>query len=81
MRRRRRERRGRPSLRTVEIRIDRNDAMLVVQQMRLWLDARQIVPSRFTSAEVDGCLVVRTEFLVDAEAEAFAAQFAGTCYY
>jgi hypothetical protein len=68
-------------LRTVEIRIDRNDAMLVVQQMRLWLDARQIVPSRFTSAEIDGCLVVRTEFQVDAEAEAFAAQFAGICYY
>ena len=68
-------------LRMVEVRLDRSDAMLVVQQMRLWLDGRQIAPSRFTSAEMGGCLVVRTEFQADAEAEAFATRFGGTCHY
>jgi hypothetical protein len=65
----------------VEIRIDRSDAVFLMQQMRLWLDARQIAPSEFTAAEVAGCVVVRTEFQTDADAEAFAAQFAGTCHY
>jgi outer membrane lipoprotein-sorting protein len=48
-----------------------------MQDMRLWLDARRIAPSRFTSTEAGGYLVVRTEFQVDAEAEAFADSFAG----
>jgi hypothetical protein len=65
----------------VEVRMDCGGAMLLMQQMRLWLDTRQIAPSRLTSAEVDGCVVVRTEFQADTEAEAFAAQFAGTCHY
>ena len=42
-----------------------------------WLDAQRIAPSQFTSSEAGGYLVVRTEFQVDAEAEAFADRFAG----
>jgi hypothetical protein len=67
-------------LRMVEVRINCSDAMLLMQQMCLWLDARQITPSRFTSTEVAGSVVVRTEFQGDAEAEAFAAKFAGICH-
>jgi hypothetical protein len=64
----------------VEVRLDRDDPTLAMQQMRLWLDARQIVPTRFTAAAVDGGFIVQTEFQIDAEAEAFAVRFAGRCY-
>lgn len=64
-------------MRTVEISLDRLEAAALMQEMRLWLDAQRIGPSQFTATEAGGYLVVRTEFQVDAEAEAFADRFAG----
>lgn len=48
-----------------------------MQEMRLWLDEQQVAPSRFSCSETGGCLIVATEFHMDAAAEAFAHRFAG----
>lgn len=64
-------------MRTVEIWLNHVEAAQVMQEMRLWLDAHGMAPSRSTSTETAGHMVVRTEFDLDAEAEAFAARFAG----
>ncbi len=49
-----------------------------MQEMRLWLDAQGMAPSRFASTETAGYLVVRTEFDLDAAAGAFADRFGGS---
>ena len=48
-----------------------------MQEMHLWLNEQRIAPSRFSSTEIGGCLIVATEFPTDAAAEAFASRFAG----
>jgi hypothetical protein len=64
-------------LRIVEVRLDCVEAPAVMQEMHLWLNEQRIAPSRFSSTEIGGCLIVATEFPVDAAAEAFASRFTG----
>ena len=60
----------------VEIPID-SDLTEQMGQMRLWLDHLRCQPGAFRSSSVGGKVVCRVEFLVEAEARAFAQTFGG----
>jgi hypothetical protein len=45
--------------------------------MRMWLDERRYEPSTFSCRDVEEDVLVRIEFKVAREAQAFAARFGG----
>jgi hypothetical protein len=60
----------------VEVPID-GDLTERMGQMRTWLDHLRCEPGAFRSSTVAGSVVGRVEFLVEAEARAFAQAFGG----
>ena len=45
--------------------------------MRTWLDSRRFEPAGFRYDHVDGAVVIRVDFSVETEANAFAREFSG----
>lgn len=64
-------------MRSVEIRVFRRDLRDRMAAMRLWLDEHRFEPSTFNCREAEDGVLIRVEFKVTAEAEAFAAHFEG----
>lgn len=64
-------------MRSVEIRASRRELSGRMAQMRLWLDQHRFEPSTFNCREVEDDILIRVDFKVAGEAEAFAAQFEG----
>ncbi|HEX6842540.1 MAG TPA: hypothetical protein VF113_13475 [Stellaceae bacterium] len=62
---------------TVEVRSPGHDVVGWVDEMRCWLDARHIEPSRLISTGNSSETVVLCEFGSRGEAERFAAEFSG----
>jgi len=60
----------------VEIPID-GDLTSRMNQMRMWLDHQRCEPGAFRSTSMGGRKVFRVEFIVEAEARAFAQVFGG----
>ena len=60
----------------VEIPID-GDLTSRMSQMRTWLDHQRCEPGAFRSTSIGGRKVFRVEFIVEAEARAFAQVFGG----
>jgi hypothetical protein len=64
-------------MRTVEIRVSRRELSERMAMMRMWLDERRYEPSTFSCRDVEEDVLVRIEFKVAGEAQAFAARFDG----
>jgi hypothetical protein len=64
-------------MRTVEIRMSRQELSERMAMMRMWLDEHRFEPSTFSSRDVENGVLVRIEFKEAREAEAFAARFDG----
>ena len=62
---------------TTEIRVDDRDFAGQMTRMRLWLDSNRLEPAIFRHDHVDGHVVIRIDFPVEAEADAFAKEFGG----
>jgi hypothetical protein len=63
---------------TVEIRLDPAAIPVRLDEMRRWLDARGIKPSRFISTGSAKETVILVEFPTAGDAESFASEFSGT---
>src|SRR3954468_2881311 len=48
-----------------------------MSRMRTWLDSQHFAPATFRYNHVDGAIVIRVEFSVEQEADAFAREFGG----
>ena len=64
-------------MRTVEIRLQPEGLFALMGAMRMWLDERRFEPSSFTTHDCGAQVLVRIDFKVAGEAEAFARQFSG----
>lgn len=64
-------------MRSVEIHVPRRELRERMAMMRIWLDAHRFEPSAFNCRDVEESVLVRIEFKVASEAEAFAARFEG----
>ena len=64
-------------MRTVEIRVHRQKLTERMAMMRVWLDEHRFEPSTFVCRDVEEDVLVRIEFKVADEAEAFASRFGG----
>jgi hypothetical protein len=62
---------------TVEMRLQRNELSGLMAAMRTWLDERRFEPSSFSFHDSGTGVIVRIDFKVAAEADAFARRFAG----
>lgn len=62
---------------TVEVRLIGGDLAETMKMMRTWLDHRKVAPHAFRQSACPGGLAFHVEFSVRAEAEEFAARFAG----
>jgi hypothetical protein len=65
------------ALYTTEIRAAEADFAAEMTRMRTWLDGRRFEPAVFRYDPVDGAVVIRVDFSVEAEAAAFAREFGG----
>ena len=63
---------------TVEVRLPGQDVVAWVDEMRCWLNTRQIEPRRLISTGNSSETVVLCEFDTSSEAEKFAAEFSGS---
>ena len=63
---------------TVEIRLASADVPARIEEVRRWLDARGIRPSKVTSTGSAGETLVLVEFAQSQDAEDFAREFSGT---
>lgn len=64
-------------MRSVEIRVPRHELRERMAMMRIWLDEHRFEPSIFNCRDVEEDVLVRIEFKVAREAEAFAERFDG----
>jgi hypothetical protein len=64
-------------MRTVEVRLQPNELSGLMAAMRIWLDERRFEPSSFSCRECGGGVLVRVDFKLAGEAEAFARRFGG----
>ena len=64
-------------MRTVEMRLQPNELSGTMAAMRIWLDERRFEPSSFTCTDCGDGVLVRVDFKVAAEADAFARCFSG----
>jgi hypothetical protein len=62
---------------TVEMRLHPSELCAAMAEMRLWLDQHRFEPSAFCCREGGAGVLVRVEFKVTGEAEAFAGRFSG----
>jgi hypothetical protein len=65
------------SLHTAEVRVGDGEFVARMTEMRVWLDSRRFEPATFRYANVDRAVVVRVDFIIEAEAHAFAQEFQG----
>ena len=64
-------------MRTVEIRFQPQQLSGLMAAMRIWLDERRFEPSSFSCHDSGAGALVRVEFKVPGEADAFARRFGG----
>jgi hypothetical protein len=62
-------------MRTVEMRLQPQELSEKMAAMRVWLDERRFEPSSFTCHDCGGGVLVRVDFKVAEEADAFARCF------
>jgi hypothetical protein len=61
----------------VELSLPRGELCAAMAEMRIWLDERRFEPAVFSCREGEGGIVIRLDFPVATEAEAFAGRFSG----
>jgi hypothetical protein len=64
-------------MRSVEMCLQPSELPGVMAEMRMWLDERRFEPSVFSCHDESAGVVVRVDFKITAEAEAFACRFKG----
>jgi hypothetical protein len=64
-------------MRTIEIYLEAGELCEQMAAMRMWLDDRRYEPSTFSSHEDGFGVVLRIDFKIAEEAEAFARRFGG----
>lgn len=64
-------------MRTVKVRMRAADLSREMAAMREWLDRNGYEPKRFDCDQDGDAVVLSVDFMVDAEAEAFAVRFDG----
>lgn len=64
-------------MRTVEMRLQPSELSGAMAEMRVWLDEHRFEPSSFCCREEQPGVIVRVNFKVSGEAEAFASRFSG----
>ena len=62
---------------TVEMSLQARDLSAAMAEMRIWLDERRFEPASFSCREDSAGVVIRVDFAVTTEAEAFAGRFRG----
>jgi len=62
-------------MRTVEMRLQPQKLSETMAEMRMWLDERRFEPSSFTCHDCGAGVLVRVDFKVAEEADAFAGCF------
>ncbi len=65
-------------MRTVETRLQPQELSGTMAAMRMWLDERRFEPSSFTCDDCGAGVLVRIDFKVAEEADAFARCFSGS---
>ena len=65
-------------MRTVEIRLQPHELPETMAAMRIWLDERRFEPSSFICHDCTSGVLVRIDFKVVEEADAFARCFGGS---
>ena len=65
------------TLHTTEIRVANIAFSGEMTRMRTWLDSQRFEPAGFRYDHVDGAVVIRADFSVETEADAFAREFGG----
>jgi hypothetical protein len=64
-------------MRTVEMSLRPTDLPTIMAEMRIWLDERGFEPSAFCCRDNGSGFLVRVDFKIAGEAEAFAGRFSG----
>lgn len=64
-------------MRAVEMNLQSSELSAAMAEMRMWLDEHGVEPSGFGCREDEAGVLVRVEFKVAGEAEAFAGRFNG----
>ena len=64
-------------MRTVEMNLRSNELSGAMAEMRMWLDEHGFEPSSFCCRDDKAGVLVRVEFKVTGEADAFAGRFSG----
>jgi hypothetical protein len=64
-------------MRTVEMRLQPQELSEKMAAMRMWLDERRFEPSSFTCNDCEAGVLVRVDFKVAEEADAFSRCFGG----
>jgi hypothetical protein len=64
-------------MRTVEMRLPPQELSRTMSAMRIWLDERRFEPSSFTCHDSGAEVLVRVDFKIAEEADAFAQRFGG----
>ncbi len=64
-------------MRTVEMHLPPNELSSEMAAMRVWLDEHRFEPSSFSCNGHGAAVLVRLDFKVEIEAEAFAQRFGG----
>ena len=64
-------------MKTITVRVRDPDLSRAMAEMRAWLDRNGYAPGRFGCDHDADVVVVSVSFQADAEADAFAARFAG----
>jgi hypothetical protein len=62
---------------TVEMSLQASHLSAAMAEMRIWLDERRFEPASFSCREDSAGVVIRVDFAVTTEAEAFAGRFRG----
>ncbi len=65
-------------MRNVEMRLPPQELSGTMAAMRIWLDERRFEPSSFTCHDLGDGMLVRVDFKVAEEADAFAQRFSGS---
>jgi hypothetical protein len=65
-------------MRTVEIRLQPRELSETMAAMRIWLDERRFEPSSFICHDCAAGVLVRIDFKIAEEADAFAQSFSGS---
>ena len=61
----------------VELNLRRGELCAAMAEMRIWLDERRFEPAAFSCREGETGIVIRVDFPIATEAEAFAGRFSG----